>query len=136
MKIGGTRRGGQEFRRANAGPGIQIEGPAAESNEVLGNFIGAIRNAQGAILAGGNGGDGIKVSGASVGTKIGGIVGGAGNTILNNAPVTASCSKRAARATLRIRAGGIPPTVIEGNNVGVTATRSRWVAGSNWARTA
>ncbi|MBP7475842.1 MAG: hypothetical protein KA810_11340, partial [Pyrinomonadaceae bacterium] len=116
VKIGGIGAAVGNSIGANVGSGILIEGPAAEGNEVLGNFIGAIRNAQGAILAGGNGGDGIKVSGASVGTKIGGIVGGAGNTILNNAGngVLVETDPGAPRLS-----GPSMPTLIEGNNIGL-----------------
>ncbi|MEQ1643836.1 MAG: hypothetical protein ABL959_10360, partial [Pyrinomonadaceae bacterium] len=121
VKIGGTGAGAGNSVGANVGPGIQIDGPAAESNEVIGNFIGAMRNLQGAILTGGgNGGDGVLVSGASVGTKIGGIVGGAGNTILNNAGNGIHVEAGDESITQRYRAGGIPPTVIEGNNLGVS----------------
>ncbi|MBK9528734.1 MAG: hypothetical protein IPO41_10540 [Acidobacteria bacterium] len=48
-----------------------------------------------------------------MGTKIGGIVGGAGNTILNNGGNGILLEAGGERATLRNRAGGIPPTVIE-----------------------
>ncbi|MEQ1643954.1 MAG: right-handed parallel beta-helix repeat-containing protein, partial [Pyrinomonadaceae bacterium] len=121
VKIGGTGAGAGNSVGANVGPGIQIDGPAAESNEVIGNFIGAMRNLQGAILTGGgNGGDGVLVSGGSVGTKIGGTVGGAANTILNNAGNGIHVEAGDQRNTLRYRAGGIPPTVIEGNNLGVS----------------
>ena len=116
VKIGGINVG--NAIGANVGAGIKIEGEGAKFVEVIGNLLGSVKNLQGQLLdGGGNGGDGVQLIGAGVGNKIGGSVNGAGNTIVNNGGngILVESSPGAPR-----QLGSGEPTVIEGNNIGVT----------------
>ena len=77
--LGSTDANGRNVISSNAIQGVGVDN--ATNVSILGNYIGT--DATG-ILARGNAGDGIRVSGTASGTQIGGAATGAGNLIANN----------------------------------------------------
>jgi parallel beta-helix repeat protein len=108
--IGGTTRGAGNVISGNIGSGVQLFGPLAEANLVLGNLIGLdAAGTAAAGLLGGNSRDGVLIQGAPRNT-IGGTTPGARNVISNNGA-----------AGLRLLGGSTSGNLVEGNFVGTDA---------------
>ncbi len=113
--IGGVTTNAGNVIGFNANAGIQIAGPTASANVLMGNFIGTDRSGQ---LALGND-IGVLISDGT-GNSIGGTTTGAGNVISGNFT-----------AGVELSGGSVSGTQIQGNKIGTDASGTRPVTRAN-----